>query len=698
MVYRFNGRRHALPVLILSGLALLSSHALAENRTFQREDVFGLEWASDPQISPDGRRVAYVRKSMDIMSDVRERRIWLVDDNAANHLPLTGNDKNESNPRWSPDGTRIAYTSRGQHGAEIFVHWLASGKSVRVTQLPESPSGLSWSPDGQHIAFSMLVAEKPPVLVKPPPKPEGAEWPDAARVTTRLVYERDGRGRLKPGFNHYFVVPYIGGTPRQVTQGNFHHRGTPVWTPDGSALVFSANRNPDWENKFVNSEIYRLDLADGTIQALTDRDGPDHGPAVSPDGRQIAWLSFADKVQAYQIRQIHVMDLNGDNKKVVATELDRSVTRVVWAADGKGLFFQYANHGDGKIGYTSLAGQVRVIANQLGGEAMARPYGGGSFSISKRDRIAFSYSTPYDPAAVAVTNGRRTSDPEVLTDLNGDLLGHRRLGKVEEIWYTSSIDGLKLQGWIVTPPDYDAAKTYPLLVENHGGPISHYGPHFSPEMQLYAAAGYVVFYPNPRGSTSYGEDFANKLYHNYPGEDYQDVMDGVDALIARGVAHEDRLYVTGGSAGGIMTAWIIGKNNRFRAAAVIKPVMNWISKTLTADNYFMYADYRYPGQPWENIETYMKFSPISLVGNIQTPTLVMVGTADLRTPLSESKQLYSALKIRGIDTALVEIPDAAHLISRRPSQMVSKIDHILAWMAKHTPPSPYQRKEQRKDR
>ena len=250
---------------------------------------------------------------------------------------------------------------------------------------------------------------------------------------------------------------------------------------------------------------------------------------------------------------------------------------------------------------------------------------------------------------------------------------------MEEIFYHSSVDGRQIQGWIVKPPFFDNNRQYPLIVENHGGPISNYGDRFSPEMQLYASAGFVVFYPNPRGSTSYGEEFGNLLYHNYPGDDYHDVMDGVDAMLETGYIAEDSLFVTGGSAGGIMTAWIIGKNNRFRAAAVIKPILNWMSKTLVADNYFMYADYRFPGQPWENPETYLKFSPISLVGNIQTPTLVMVGTSDLRTPSSEARQLYHALKIRQIETAYVEVPGAYHLIANRPSQLITKIDHIVAW-------------------
>ena len=226
-----------------------------------------------------------------------------------------------------------------------------------------------------------------------------------------------------------------------------------------------------------------------------------------------------------------------------------------------------------------------------------------------------------------------------------------------------------------------------MMIENHGGPILNYGDRFSAEIQLYAAAGYIVYYPNPRGSTGYGEEFGNLLFNNYPGDDYQDVMDGVDVLISKGIAHEDKLFVTGGSAGGIMTAWIIGKNNRFEAAVVAKPVMNWISKTLVADNYYGYANSRYPGQPWENFEGYWKFSPISLVGNVETPTMVMVGMNDLRTPPSEAKQLYHALKLRKIETVLVEIPDASHGIASRPSNLITKVAHTLAWFDKFRTPT-----------
>jgi dipeptidyl aminopeptidase/acylaminoacyl peptidase len=667
--------------LILMTLACSMSSA-ADLKVFDRLDVFGLEWVSSPKISPDGERVVYQRNSMDVMTDKATSRLWMINADGSGHSPLTGHDVAESGAAWSPDGSRIAFISESANGAEIYVYWLSNGKTARLTQLDRSPRGLSWSPDSEQIAFSMLVPEAPPVLVSPPEKPKGAEWADEPRVTTRLKYERDGSGYIETGFNQYFVVSSEGGAARQVTGGKFRHTGMPQWSADGRSLVFSGNRNENWEHEYTNSEIYTVAVASGEVVALTNRFGPDNTPVVSPDGKRIAYVGFEDKVRTYQLTKIQVMNTDGTEKRELLADLDRSVSGLAWNKSSDGLYFQYDDHGDTKIAFTTLSGKMRDLATNLGGTTIGRPYGGGSFSVAQTGRITYTHVTPYRPAELAIVDGRRNAT-SVVTTLNKDWQDFRELGEVEAIWYKSSVDGRDIQGWVVTPPGYDDAKDYPLLVENHGGPISNYGARFSPEIQLYAAAGYVVFYPNPRGSTSYGEAFGDLLYNNYPGDDYQDVMDGVDALIASGVAHEGGLYVTGGSAGGIMTAWTIGKTQRFRAAAVIKPIMNWMSKTLTADNYYGYANYRYEGQPWENMQGYLKFSPISLVGNVETPTLVMVGTADMRTPISEAKQLYNALKIRGIDTALVEVPGAPHNIAGRPSQLITKIDHILAWFAKY---------------
>ena len=674
-------------------LVSFSICAQTDKPAFSNMDVFQLEYAMDPRISPDGKQVVYVRRSMDIMEDRKTGRIWILNSDGKDHRKLTSRDVNESTPRWSPDGSRIAFISSTDEGSEIFVYWIKSGQFARLTQLNRSPSGLSWSPDGKQLAFSMLVPEDPPVLVSSPEAPEGAKWSEKARVTTRARYQADGRGYLETGYSHLFVLPAEGGTPKQLTRGEFHHNGTPHWADNGNSLVFSSNRNENWEYEIRNSEIYKLDINSEEITALTDRNGPDSDLAVSADGKRIAYTGYDDKVQAYQSRKLYIMNSDGSGKKEVKVDLDRSIESPVWDVTGKAIYFKYDDKGNTRIGVVSPDG-VKIkkgittlnfgagikIADNLGGTSIGRPYGGGSFSTSKSGKIVYTYASPEHPADVAVLSG---TSPVIITRLNSDLLDHRTLGKVEEVWYKSTVDQRDVQGWIVKPPFFDASKKYPLLVENHGGPISNYGDRFSPEIQLYASAGYVVFYPNPRGSTSYGEEFANLLYNNYPGEDYNDVMDGVDAVLAKGYVDEDSLFVTGGSAGGIMSAWIIGKNNRFRAAAVVKPVMNWVSKLLTADNYMYYAEYRYPGQVWENFENYLKFSPISLVGNIKTPTLVMVGTSDLRTPLSEAVQLYHALKLRKIETALVEIPGSYHNIANRPSQLIMKTDHVLAWFEKY---------------
>ncbi len=652
-----------------------------ENPVLSFLDVFELEYASDPQISPNGNFVVYKRMGFDILNDKAIGSLWLLNITENSHRKLTSRKVSESSPRWSPSGDRIVFVSATSTGLEIFMYWMQTGKAAKISQLKSSPSSLTWAPNGKTIAFASKILEPAPVLVKMPNKPKGAKWAKPARITDRLKHEADGLGYILPGYHHIFTILADGGSVRQITSGNFHHKGALSWSPKGNEIYFSANRNTNWEYDFVNSEVYKVEVSSKKITALTNRKGPDYNPIISPNGKHIAYLGYFDKVQTYQLKQLQLMNVDGTNKKTLSNKLDRSISSAKWSANSQGLYISYDDHGKTKVSYINLNGNITEITNNLGGTSLGRPYPGGSFSVSKNGTIAFTYSQPNRPADVALVS-LKNKKPKVLTLLNEDILSFRNLGKVKEVNYTSSIDGRKIQGWIVTPPNYNQNKKYPLIVENHGGPILNYGDRFSIEIQLYAAAGYIVFYPNPRGSTSYGEVFGNLLYHNYPGEDYNDVMDGVDYLINRGIIDKTQLFVTGGSAGGIMTAWIIGKNNRFKAAVVTKPVINWISKTLVADNYYAYANYRYPGQPWENFETYWKFSPISLVGNISTPTMLIVGMNDLRTPPSEAKQLYHALKLRKIETVLVEIPEASHAISKRPSNLITKVAHTLVWFEK----------------
>ena len=662
-------------------LILFSFNSIQSQDKFENLDVFELQYARDPQISPSGNRIVYVRTEMDIMKDGRSSSIWILNSDGSNHQKLTSSNRNESNPRWSPDGKRISFISSSDdgNGSEIFIYWVDSKQYASISQLETSPRSTKWSRDGNYIGFSMFVPQKTLQLVSPPRKPKNAKWAEKPRITDRLKHEADGSGYMREGFTHIFYISSEGGSPIQVTSENYNHRSF-EWNNSSNGFIFSSNYNKDWEYDFRNSELYKINL-DGTgLKQLTNRQGPDYGAVISPDRNLIAYLGYDDKIQTYQTTNLYLMDINGENKREIKTNLDRSISSLKWSSDGKKIFFMYDNEGNTKVAYTSLNGSYKKIVDNVGGTTIGRPYGGGSYSISNNNKIVFTLTSPYHPSDIAINDGKSTKR---LTDLNYNLLNKKDLGLIEEVWYKSSVDGRNIQGWIAKPPGFNSNKKYPLIVENHGGPISNYGDRFSPEILLYSSAGYVVFYPNPRGSTSYGEEFGNLLYRNYPGDDYHDVMDGVDKMIDLGYVDEDNLFVTGGSAGGIMTAWIIGKNNRFKASAVIKPVMNWISKTLVADNYFGYAHSRYEGQPWENFNHYWSFSPISLVGDVETPTMVMVGLDDLRTPPSEAKQLYHALKLRKVETVYVEIPGASHNIARRPSQLITKIDHILYWFDKY---------------
>ena len=647
---------------------------------FHALDVFELEVAQDPQISPDGSRIVFVRAGYDIMTDRRRTSLWIVNADGSDLRPLTEGTANASSPRWSPDGKRLLYVSSDEDRSQVFVRWMDTGQTAELTHLTRSPGGLAWSPDGKWIAMSIFVPEKRKPLAHLPPKPKGAKWAAPPKVITRVRYRADGVGYLEDGHRHLFVMPEEGGTPRQITFGPYNDGSTASWTPDSKALVFSANRRDDAVYHPRNSEVYRVDVATGEVTQLTDRNGPDSGPRVSPDGSKIAYTGFDDRYQGYQVSHLYVMNADGSGSHMVG-DLDRSVGRLTWSADGRAIYFQYDDEGNTRVAYTSLDGKIENLVADVGGLSLGRPYGGGQYSVSRNGRIAFTHTRPDHPADLAV--GGKGAKARRLTRLNDDLLGHKTLGKVEEMWWKSSYDGRDVEGWLVTPPDFDASKKYPFLLEIHGGPFANYGSRFAAEIQIYATAGYVVLYANPRGSTSYGEEFGNLIHHNYPGQDYDDLMSGVDAVVARGFVDPDQLYVTGGSGGGVLSAWIVGKTDRFRAAVVAKPVINWTSFALTSDGYPSYVQYWFPGPPWEYHEQYWKRSPLSLVGNVKTPTMIMVGEQDHRTPPSETEQFYQALQLRHVPTAMVRIQQSGHGIARRPSNLIAKVEYVLAWFARY---------------
>ncbi|MDT8341725.1 MAG: S9 family peptidase [Longimicrobiales bacterium] len=646
-------------------------------------DVFDLEWATDPQIAPDGSRVVYVRNAFDVMTDGTRTDLWMVSADGAHHRPLTGGEGSASAPRWSPSGDRLLWVSSRDGSPQLRVRWMDSGQEATLTHLTEAPGSPAWSPDGRWIAFTMFVEDEPaPTLaVDMPTAPEGAEWAAPAVVIEQVQYRNDGRrGFARRGHTHVFVVPAEGGSARQVTSGPWSH-AQPVWTPDGGSLIVSANRRPDAELEPADTDLWEVRLADGALSRLTDRYGPDGNAHVSPDGRRIAYTGYDDRLQGYQVTRLYVMNRDGSGTREVETGLDRDVEALHWSADSRGLFVQYTDEGEGRVAHVALSGEVRPVAGALGGTAVGRPYSGGSFSVNAGGSVAYTLTSPQHPADVALV--ARGGEVRRLTRLNEELLGHRTLGEIEEIWWESSYDGRPVQGWIVRPPGFDPDARHPLLLEIHGGPFAAYGPHFSAEVQLYAAAGYVVLYTNPRGSTSYGEEFGNLIHHAYPGNDYFDLMSGVDAVLERGYVDPDRLFVTGGSGGGVLTAWIVGTTDRFAAAAVQKPVINWASFVLHADAIPFFARYWFGRMPWEDIQHYWERSPLSRVGNVSTPTMLVTGEVDYRTPMSETEQYYAALKLRGVPAAMVRIPEASHGIASRPSQLVAKVAHILGWFQRY---------------
>jgi dipeptidyl aminopeptidase/acylaminoacyl peptidase len=647
-------------------------------------DEFQIQLATDPQISPDGRKIVYVRRFADPMTDKRYSNLWIINSDGTDHRPLTTGNRSDASPRWSPDGTRIAYLSDVDGKQQIYVRWMDSGQTARITNLEESPDAIAWSPDGKMLSFSSLVLGKGPHIADLPSPPEGAKWADPPKAYNRLVYRFNGAGYLKPGFRQVFVVAAEGGASRQISSGDFPNGGSELggatrasWSPDGKFLIISANRHPESDHEYFDTNVYEWAVADGSMRELTNRKGPDSNATVSPNGKWIAYTGFDDRYQGHQTTQLYLIGRDGSGPHSISEKLDRDVENPTWAADNSGVYFQYNDQGDTKIGFASPDGNFKTIAEHVAATVSA--YGGGSFSVAHNGTIAFTLGRAQNPGDIAVISNGGT---KVLTAINQELLAQKVPGHVEEIWYESSKDKRKIQGWLIEPPGFDSAKKYPLILEIHGGPFADYGDRFDLEKQVYAGLGYLVLYVNPRGSTSYGEEFANLIHHAYPGDDFYDLNSGVDAAIAKGYVDTNNLFVTGGSGGGVLTCWTIEHTDRFRAAAPLYPVINWYSFALTSDIPFI-IKYWFPGYPWDNTEQYMKRSLTDQVSKVKTPSLIMTGEQDFRTPLSEAEQFYEALKLLNVEAVLVRVPEEPHGISRRPSHHIDKMLYVSGWFEQH---------------
>jgi dipeptidyl aminopeptidase/acylaminoacyl peptidase len=661
-------------------VTVLSINATENFSKFEPMDVFDLEWASDPRVSPDGKTVVYVRKSNDIMKDRERSNLWQVSVDGTNHRPLYSGLNNIRSPRWSPNGEKLAFISNETGSQQIHVRWIDNGETALISQLRASPSNLSWSPDGKWFAFTMNVKAPSETIAEPREKPEGASWAKGPITVTTTQYQYDGQGIVAPAYRHVFIVPADGGTARQLTRGNFNHYGSLAWSSDSKHIFFSAYRSDDWELVSDEADIYSVSIISSKIKQITNQPGAERSPVISPNGQYIAFTKEERRPLAYSPDRIAIMDLDGKNIRILSEDLDGDGNNLMWASDSKSIYYAYDERGIRKIGRATIKGKLSSVIAGLGGTTIGRPYLSGGFH-ALNNIIAFTHGTSDRPANVAMIIDDQI---KILTNLNEDILAHRELGTVNEIKYQSSFDGQEIQGWYITPPDFDPAKKYPLILEIHGGPHLAYGPYFSAELQIMAAAGYVVFYDNYRGSLSYGEDFALLLQYKYSSkEDFADHMSGIDSLIELGFVDDTNLFIAGGSAGGIATAYAVGLTDRFNAAVAAKPVINWLSKPLTADSMVGQIYHQFPGPPWEHLEHYWKRSPLSLMGNVTTPTMLLTGEDDRRTPISETEQFYQALRLRGIDSAMVRLPDTSHGIASRPSRLITKVDHILAWFERY---------------
>jgi dipeptidyl aminopeptidase/acylaminoacyl peptidase len=630
-----------------------------------------MESVSDPQISPDGRHVIYTRGWADKVNDRRQSALWMMNaDGTKNRFLADG-----SGARWSPDGTRIAYLAAGEPtGRQIFVRWMdAEGATTQITRVAETPGSIVWSPDGKSIAFTMLVPSRDTWNIKLPSRPEGAKWTAGPRIIDRLNYRRDRVGFLEDGYRHVFIVPADGGTPRQLTSGDYNHGGGLEWGPDGRALVFSGLRDEDAEYIWRESEIYTVNVTDGTITRLTERRGPDNSPSVSPDGRYIAYTGYDFTDDTYIESGLYVMERDGSNSRLLTPDLDRSPRELIWSRDSRTIYFSVDNEGTRNLYAATLDGRVRKVTDGV--------HLLGTSDISADGLAVGVLSSFHQPGDIVSFTTRRPQQVRQLTFVNDDVLHGIILGDVEEIWY-SSVDDFRIQGWIVKPPHFDPTRKYPLILQIHGGPHAMYNVAFNFSRQEHAANDYVVLYTNPRGSSGYGSAFGNAIKRAYPDKDFDDLMNGVDEVISRGYIDERNMFVYGGSGGGVLTAWTVGHTDRFAAASSNYPVIDWLSFVGTTDGASWYRNF--DNFPWEDPSEHLRRSPLMYAGNVKTPTMLMTGVNDLRTPISQTEEFYMALKVQKVPTVMLRFNDEWHGTSSRPSNFMRSQLYLRSWFGKYT--------------
>jgi dipeptidyl aminopeptidase/acylaminoacyl peptidase len=657
--------------------SVASSQETASDTLLTVNHYLDWEQVADPQASPDGSRILYTRRWVNKIEDRWDSGLWIMGaDGSRNRFLVKG-----SNARWSPDGTRIAYFADGEpKGTQVFVRWMdAEGATSQITHVSETPANLSWSPDGRSLAFTMLVKSETPWKISMPAAPEGAKWTPAPRIVDRLHYRRDRTGYVEQGTVQIFLVPAEGGTPRQLTKGDFGTSelgglGAPSydWTPDGRTIVFDGLRESDADYRYRESYLYAVDVQSGAVRPLVTKKGGWTGPVVSPDGRTVAFTGHEYGTFSYRADEVWTVGIDGSGLRALTT-YDRDPGTVRWSPDAGGVFFALAEQGTSNVYFAGLRGGNRRVTE---GEQML------SLTSVSRDFTAVGVRSNADePADVVRFNLRKPQPIARLTSVNADVLQGVKLGAEEAIWYTST-GGARVQGWIIKPPGFDRTKKYPLIMEIHGGPHGMYNGAFSYQLQNFAANGYVVLITNPRGSTGYGSAFGNAIERAYPSVDYDDLIAGVDTVVGRGYIDTQRMYVGGCSGGGVLSSWVIGHTTRFAAAAVRCPVIDWMSMAGQTDvPLFTYGFFDAPF--WEKPEQWIKQSSLSYVGNVKTPTLLMTGELDLRTPIPQTEEYYSALKMLKVPVVMLRFNGEYHGTSSKPSNFLRTQLYMMSWYQQH---------------
>ncbi|MCY4398685.1 MAG: S9 family peptidase [Gemmatimonadetes bacterium] len=662
--------RATMTPLLLS-LLLLPMALAAQNEpdgTLKLQTYLDWETVSNPEISPDGSQIIYTRGWVDKINDRRASEIWIMDADGGRKRRLTKG----SSPTWSPSGDRIAFTDEGEpEGTQVFVRWMDDeGARTQITHVENSPGNVEWSPDGRQIAFTMSVDSDNPWPISLPGRPEGANWTEAPKVVDRLQYRRDRRGYIDEGYSHLFVVPASGGTPRQLTDGDWNHNGV-AWTPDGEEILFTSLRVEDAEHEWRQSDIYSVAVASGEITQLTDRSGPDGSPLPSPDGRLIAYTGNDLTTDTYITRKLYVMNRDGSNARMISEGFDRQPGGMIWASDGSGLYLTVSSEGTRNIHFASVDGGVTQVTegnHMLGVSSIGSGIAVGTLS---------DYHSPGDIVSFPLSNPGEITQ---LTEMNADVLAGVQLGEVEEIWY-KSVEDFDIQGWIIKPPDFDPSNRYPLILAIHGGPHGMYNVGFNFGWQNHAANGYVVLYTNPRGSSGYGSAFGNSIKNAYPDKDFDDLMAGVDLVVDRGYIDDQNMFVYGCSGGGVLTSWVVGHTDRFAAASANCPVTNWLSFVGTTDGASWYRNFEH--FPWDDPSEHLRRSPLMYVGNVTTPTMLMTGEGDLRTPMPQTEEYYQALRVLKVPTAMIRFKNEWHGTSSMPSNFLRTQIYLREWFEKH---------------